>query len=69
MIKGNSVYFTSVSDQDHNLTSETTYYHVLNNDSLMAKIRALSLFRSTVQVTIELSARNRCPDEFKQKLF
>ena len=69
MIKGNSVYFTSVSDQDHNLTSETTYYHVLNNDSLMAKIRALSLLRSTVQVTIELSARNRCPDEFKQKLF
>ena len=69
MIKGNSVYFTSVSDQDHNLNSETTYYHVLNNDSLMAKIGALSLFRSTVQVTIELSVRNRCPDEFKQKLF
>ena len=69
MIKGNSVYFTSVSDQDHNLTSETTYYHVLNNDSLMAKIGALSLFRSTVQDTIELSVRNRCPDEFKQKLF
>ena len=26
IIKGNSVYFTSVFDEDHNLTSETTYY-------------------------------------------